>query len=156
MRSLDVQAFAETPYRTSVFERLGRTSMQADVSLTCTTARRLSGSAYSTSYFMPQANGLGLEVLDMCLPIVVAGRITGFTVVTYSLQDILSELVGKQLSRGLGLSFTEADGTRLALHGVPSKGNRIYIAQQLLDLPGNTMVVRMESRLGTPALFPTC
>jgi len=152
--TLDVQAFAETPYRTSVFERLGRTSMQADVSLTCTTARRLSGSAYSTSYFMPQANGLGLEVLDMCLPIVVAGRITGFTVATYSLQDILSELVGKQLSRGLGLSFTEADGTRLALHGVPSKGNRIYIAQQLLDLPGNTMVVRMESRLGTPALFP--
>ena len=152
--SLDVLAFAETPYRTSVFERLGRAGMQADVSLTCTTARRLSGSAYSTSYFMPQPNGLGLEVLDMCLPIVMAGRITGFTIATYSLQDILSELVGKQLSRGVGLSFTEADGTRLALHGVPAKGNRIYIAQQLLDLPGNTMVVRMESRLGTPALFP--
>jgi two-component system sensor histidine kinase DctS len=152
--SMDVLAFAETPYRTSVFERIGRGGMQADVSLTCTTARRLSGSAYSTSYFMPQPNGLGLEVLDMCLPIVVAGRITGFTIATYSLQDILSELVGKQLSRGVGLSFTEADGTRLALHGVPAKGNRIYIAQQLLDLPGNTMVVRMESRLGTPALFP--
>lgn len=152
--SLDVLDFAETPYRTSVFERLGRPGMQADVSLTCTTARRLSGSAYSTSYFMPQPNGLGLEVLDMCLPIVVAGRLTGYTVATYSLQDILGELVGKQLSRGLGLSFTEADGTRLALHGVPAKGSRIYIAQQLLDLPGNTMVVRMESRLGTPALFP--
>jgi two-component system sensor histidine kinase DctS len=152
--ALEVLAFAETPYRTSVFERLGRTSMQADVSLTCTTARRLSGSAYSISYFMPQSNGLGLEVLDMCLPIVVAGRITGYTIATYSLQDILSELVGKQLARGVGLSFTEADGTRLALHGVPAKGNRIYIAQQLLDLPGNTMVVRMESRLGTPALFP--
>jgi two-component system sensor histidine kinase DctS len=152
--SLDVVAFAETPYRTSVFERLGRAGMQADVSLTCTTARRLSGSAYSTSYFMPQPNGLGLEVLDMCLPIVVAGRLTGYTVATYSLQDILSELVGKQLSRGVGLSFTEADGTRLALYGVPGKGNRIYIAQQLLDLPGNTMVLRMESRLGTPALFP--
>jgi two-component system sensor histidine kinase DctS len=152
--SLGVVAFAETPYRTSVFERLGRAGMQADVSLTCTTARRLSGSAYSTSYFMPQPNGLGLEVLDMCLPIVVAGRLTGYTVATYSLQDILSELVGKQLSRGVGLSFTEADGTRLALYGVPGKGNRIYIAQQLLDLPGNTMVLRMESRLGTPALFP--
>ncbi len=152
--SLDVLAFAETPYRTSVFERLGRPGMQSDVSLTCTSARRLSGSAYSTSYFMPQPNGLGLEVLDMCLPIVVAGRITGYTVATYSLQDILGELVGKQLSRGVGLSFTEADGTRLALHGIPAKGNRIYIAQQLLDLPGNTMVVRMESRLGTPALFP--
>lgn len=152
--SLDVLAFVETPYRTSVFERLGRAGMQADVGLTCTTARRLSGSAYSTSYFMPQPDGLGLEVLDMCLPIVVAGRLTGYTVATYSLQDILGELVGRQLARGVGLSFTEADGTRLALHGVPSRGNRIYIAQQLLDLPGNTLVVRMESRLGTPALFP--
>jgi two-component system sensor histidine kinase DctS len=152
--TLDMLAFVETPYRSSVFERLGRAGMQADVSLTCTTARRLSGSAYSTSYFMPQSDGLGLEVIDMCLPIVVAGRITGYTVATYSLQDILGELVGRQLARGVGLSFTEADGTRLALHGVPSRGNRIYIAQQLLDLPGNTLVVRMESRLGTPALFP--
>jgi two-component system sensor histidine kinase DctS len=137
-----------------VFERLGRAGMQADVGLTCTTARRLSGAAYSTSSFMPQRDGLGLEVLDMCLPIVVSGRLTGYTVATYSLQDILGELVGRQLARGVGLSFTEADGTRLALHGVPSRGNRIYIAQQLLDLPGNTLVVRMESRLGTPALFP--
>ncbi|MGH6639070.1 MAG: two-component system sensor histidine kinase NtrB, partial [Polaromonas sp.] len=152
--ALDVLGFVETPYRGSVFERLGRGGMQADVSLTCSTARRLSGSAYSTSYFMPQADGLGLEVLDMCLPIVVAGRLTGYTVATYSLQDILGELVGKQLARGVGLSFTEADGTRLALHGVPSRGSRIYVAQQLLDLPGNTLVIRMESRLGTPALFP--
>ena len=152
--ALEVLGFVETPYRASVFERLGRSSMQADVSLTCTTARRLSGSAYSTSYFMPQPDGLGMEVLDMCLPIVVAGRLTGYTVATYSLQDILGELVGKQLARGVGLSFTEADGTRLALHGVPSRGSRLYVAQQLLDLPGNTLVVRMESRLGTPALFP--
>ncbi|MEO7886722.1 MAG: ATP-binding protein [Polaromonas sp.] len=152
--ALNEIGFVETPYRTSVFERLGRGSLQADVSLTCTTARRLSGAAYSTSYFMPQRDGLGLEVLDMCLPIMVAGRLAGYSVVTYSLQDMLAELVGRQLARGVGLSFTEADGTRLALHGVPSRGSRIYIAQQLLDLPGNTLVVRMESRLGTPALFP--
>ena len=152
--TLEVLGFVETPYRTSVFERLGRQGMEADVNLTCTTARRLSGSAYSTSYFMPQNDGLGLEVLDMCQPIVVAGRLTGYVVATYSLQDILGELVGKQLARGVGLSFTEADGTRLALHGVLSRGSRVYVAQQLLDLPGNTLVVRMESRLGTPALFP--
>ncbi|ABE46536.1 two-component system sensor histidine kinase NtrB [Polaromonas sp. JS666] len=152
--TLEVLGFVETPYRSSVFERLGRHGMEADVNLTCTTARRLSGSAYSTSYFMPQNDGLGLEVMDMCLPIVAAGRLMGYVVATYSLQDILGELVGKQLARGVGLSFTEADGTRLALHGVVSRGSRVYVAQQLLDLPGNTLVVRMESRLGTPALFP--
>ncbi|WP_332777155.1 two-component system sensor histidine kinase NtrB [Polaromonas sp.] len=152
--SLDVLAYAESPYRASVFERLGRASVQADLGLACTTARRLSGSAYSTSYFLPQADGLGLEVLDMCMPIVMAGRLTGYTVATYSLQDILVELVGKQLGRGQSLSFTEADGTRLALRGTPARGNRMYTAQQLLDFPGNTLVLRLDSRQGTPAFFP--
>ena len=151
---LDVVGFVETTFRPSVFERLDRDSLQADVNLTCTTARRLSGAAYSASYFLPQSDGLGMEVLDMCLPIVAAGRLTGYTVATYSLKNILSELVGKPFSRGVGLSFTEADGTRLALQGTPARGSRIFVAQHLLDLPGSTMVVRMENRLGTPALFP--
>ena len=152
--ALEIVGFVETPYRPSVFEQLGRGSLQADVNPTCTSARRLSGSAYSSSFFMPQAGGLGLEVMDMCMPIVLAGRLSGYLVASYSLQDMLGELVGKQLARGVGLSFTEADGTRLALHGTPALGSRIYIAQQLLDLPGNTLVLRLESRLGTPALFP--
>ncbi len=152
--SLEVLAYADTPYRSPVFERMGRATAQADVSLACTTARRVSGPAYSTSYFMPQSDGLGFEMLDMCMPIVASGRLVGYTVATYSLQDILAELVGKQMARGQSLAFTEADGTRLALYGTPSRGNRVYVAQQLLDLPGNTLVLRLESRQGTPALFP--
>lgn len=152
--SLGVLAYADTPYRSPVFERLGRSSSQADVSLACTTARRQSGAAYSSSYFMPQPDGLGFEMLDMCMPIMVAGRLTGYTVATYSLQDVLAELVGKQMARGHSLSFTEADGTRLALYGTTARGSRIYVAQQLLDLPGNTLVLRLESRQGTPAFFP--
>ena len=152
--TLEVLTHADTPYRRPVFERLGRPSAQADVNLACTTARRLSGAAYSGSYFMPQADGLGFELLDMCMPITVAGRLVGYSVATYSLQDVLGELVGKQLARGQSLSFTEADGTRLAMHGTPSRGSRIYIAQQLLDLPGNTLVLRLENRLVTSSLFP--
>ena len=152
--SLDVLSYVDTPYRSPVFERLGRASTQADVSLACTTARRLSGAAYSISYFMPQLDGLGFEMLDMCMPIMVAGRLIGYTVATYSLQDVLGEMVSKQLARGQSLAFTEADGTRLALHGTATRGNRIYVAQQLLDLPGNTLVLRLESRQGTPNFFP--
>ncbi|MES2054095.1 MAG: ATP-binding protein [Pseudomonadota bacterium] len=152
--SLKTLVYADTPYRSPVFERLGRETTQADVSLACTTARRLSGAAYSTSYFMPQPDGLGFEMLDMCMPIMVAGRLSGYIVATYSLQEVLSELVGKQVARGQSLSFTEADGTRLALYGTASRGSRIYVAQQLLDLPGNTLVLRLESRQGTPAFFP--
>ncbi len=152
--ALDVLAVAETPYREPVFAVLGRNSMKSDLSQACSTARRLSGSAYTSSYFVPQANGLGLELLDLCTPIVAAGRVTGYSVATYGLQAILAELVSKPLARGIGLSFTEADGTRLAILGMPGPGSRIFVTQQLLDLPGNTLVLRMESRLATPALFP--
>ncbi len=147
-------SFVETPYRTSVFERLGRDGTQTDVGFACAAARRFSGPAYSISYFLPQADGLGLEVLDMCVPVLAAGRLAGYLVATYSLPDILSEMVGRQVARGQGLAFTEADGTRLAMYGNPTRGNQAHVAQQLLDLPGNTLVLRLESRRGTPALFP--
>ena len=152
--TLGMLGFVETPFRKPVFEQLDRNSLQADVSLACTAARRMSGPVYSTSYFLPQSDGLGMEVSDMCLPLTDAGRVTGYVVATYSLQSLLSELVGKPLSQGVGLSLTEADGTRLALYGVPARASRTFVARQLLDLPGTTFVVRMESRLGTPALFP--
>jgi len=152
--ALDLLDAVDTSYRSPVFAQFSRSPMKTDISLACSTARRLNGSTYTSSYFVPQANGLGMELLDMCLPILAAGRLSGYLVATYSLQDMLGEMVSKPLSRGVGLSFTEADGTRLALHGEPLRGSRIYIAQQLLDLPGNTLVLRMESRLGTPALFP--
>ena len=90
----------------------------------------------------------------MCLPIMTAGRLAGYTVATYALHELLAELVNKQLARGQSLSFTEPDGTRLALFGVPTPGNRVFVARQLLDLPGNTLVMRLESRIGLPALFP--
>ena len=152
--ALAILSLAETPYRSSVVERLGRDRAQADIGFACAAARRFSGPAYSTSYFLPQSDGLGLEVMDMCLPVLVGGRLAGYLVASYSLPDVLSELVGKQLDGGRGLALTEADGTRLAMYGNPARGSRSYIAQQLLDLPGNTMVLRLESRLGTPALFP--
>ncbi len=152
--SLATLALAETPYRSPVFERLGRDSAQTDISFACAAARRFSGPAYSISYFLPQSDGLGLEVMDMCLPMLAGGRLAGYLVASYSLPDVLSEMVGKQLAGGRGLALTEADGTRLAMFGNPARGSRTYIAQQLLDLPGNTMVLRLESRLGTPALFP--
>jgi len=152
--SLEVLAYAGTPYRSAVFDRLGRSNVEADVNQACGLARRISSPAYSATYFMPQADGLGFEMLDLCIPIMLAGRLTGYTLATYSLQNVLAELVGKQLARGQSLAFTEADGTRLALHGTRLSGNRMYVAQQLLDLPGNTLVLRLESRLGIPALFP--
>ncbi len=52
------------------------------------------------------------------------------------------------------MSFTEADGTRLALVGATRRGTRMFTAQQLLDLPGNTLVLRMDTWHAAPSVFP--
>ena len=152
--SLKLGQFYESAYRASVFERMGRETINFEISQACNTAMRVGGPAYSSSYFTPQFNGLGLELIDVCLPLRVEGRLTGYTMATYSLQEILKELTGPQLTRGQGLSFTESDGTRLAITGTPVRGNRFYNAQQLLDLPGTTLVLRMDSWKGSPDFFP--
>jgi len=145
---------AETPLRAPVFHRIGRDGAQPEVALACATARKFNGPAYSSSHFVPQSDGLGLEVMEACLPLVSAGRLTGYVVATYSLQDMLVELISKQYTRRQEVSFTEPDGTRLALHGTVRRGNRIFSAHQLLDLPGNTLVLRMDGWRRAPDLFP--
>ena len=153
--NLKVLAQASTPYRASVFEGEGRDLPHADVSLACASARRASGPSYSSSYFLPRAAGAtGLEVVEMCLPLHVGGRNAGYVLATYAMQEILDSVVGQQLTRGQEVSFTEVDGTRLAMHGNARRGTRLFTSQQLLDLPGNTVVLRMDSWHGAPNLFP--
>lgn len=144
---------AGTPYRPPVFERLGRDSVQSEVTQACNAARRISGPAYSSSYFVPLTNGLGMEVMEMCLPLASAGVVMGYLVATYSLQDLLEELA-RQFTRSQEVSFTEGDGTRLAMRGSARRSTRLFTAQQLLDLPGTTLVLRMDSWRGAPELFP--
>jgi two-component system, LuxR family, sensor histidine kinase DctS len=147
-------SFVDTPFRPPVFDRLGRESAQSDVTQACSAAQRVSGPAYSGSYFVPLTDGLGLEVMELCMPLMSTGKLRGYLVATYSLQDALDELVGRQLTRSQEVSFTEGDGTRLAVRGSARRANRVFTAQQLLDLPGAAVVLRMDSWRGAPDLFP--
>ena len=147
-------AAVDSPYRSPVFEILGRTATQADVSLACATAQRFNSAAYSVNYFLPQPDSLGMEVIELCIPLVVSGQARGYVVATYSLAEMLGSLVARQLTRSQEVSFAEADGARLALHGVGRRGPPVFTARQLLDLPGNTMVVRLDSWRGAPGVFP--
>ena len=152
--NLNLLTHVDTPYRAPVFARLGRNAARADVEQACAVAKRQSGPGYSTSTYVPQANGSGLEVTELCLPRVVDGQLVGYTVASYALQEILLNMVGPQLKRGQMVAFTEPDGTRLAMHGAERRGTRIFTANQLLDLPGFTVVVRMDSWRAAPDLFP--
>lgn len=152
--NLQLVAYVDTPYRSPVFARMGRTAQRAEIVQACALAKRQSGPGYSASTYVPQANGTGLEVMELCLPTMVDGQLVGYTVASYALQEILLNMLGPQLKRGQMVAFTEPDGTRLAMHGAERRGSRIFTANQLLDLPGFTLVVRMDSWRAAPDLFP--
>jgi two-component system sensor histidine kinase DctS len=154
--ALAVLDHVDSPFHVPVFERYDRSIAQSSLTLACASARRFSGPAYSSSYFVPQPDGLGMELMDLCLPLSGNGANVpaGYLLATYSLQEILGDLVEKQLTRNQEVSFTEADGTRLALHGQGRRGSRVFTAQQLLNLPGYTLVLRMDSWRAAPDLFP--
>lgn len=149
-----VRNYAQSPYRPVAWEARLREGSQSDAALACATARRMSSPAYSASYFQPHGDGLGSEMMELCMPLSAGGRITGFLVATYSLRDVLVNLVAHSLTRSQEASFTEADGTRLAVLGASRRGSRVFTAKQLLDLPGATLVLRMDSWHTAPSVFP--
>lgn len=145
----------DSPLREPVFNAKTRMNEQAEIIQTCLRAKRLNGPAYSRSYFVPQNNGLGFEVIEMCLPTLESGIPVGFVLVTYGLQDILASQLGETYGRRNEISFIESDGTRLAVHGTLPRSRRLFSATQLLDLPGNTLVLRMDGRRSAPDVFPS-
>lgn len=149
-----VGAVAESPYQVALFTKIMRPSTQAEVQTACDSARRISGPAYSPSHFQPLSEGMGSELIEMCLPLSAAGQKNGFLVVTYALQSMLSEFVSKQISRSQDVSINEADGTRLAVQGALRRGSSVFSATHLLDLPGNTLVLRVDSWRTAPDIFP--
>ncbi len=151
---LRLVASADTPFRQPVFARLGRDSALHEVSAACTLAKRHSGPGYSHSIYISTGDGLGLETMEVCLPWVFEGELSGYLVGSYALTEVLSNLMGAHLTRRQQVSFTEPDGTRLAMHGQARRGNRVFTAQQLLDLPGHTLVLRIDSWRAAPDFFP--
>ena len=144
----------DSPLRAPSFSKTPRSNVANEFLQACQRARRSNGPAYSGSYFVPQDDGLGFEVIDLCLPLVVAGETTGYAITSYSLQEMLAEHLSPAFARRNEVSFTEPDGTRLAVIGQHGRGVRLFSAQQLLDLPGATLVLRVDGRRGAPDLFP--
>lgn len=152
--SLRVRAHAETPYRPVQWDADARGSAHSNTALACGNARRVGGPSYSGSYYQPLGEGRGTEMMELCIPLTQEGVSTGYLVATYSLQNVLVEMVVPGLKRGQEVSFTEADGTRLAMVGANRRGMRMFSTQQLFDLPGTALVLRMDSWHSAPSVFP--
>jgi two-component system sensor histidine kinase DctS len=145
---------SSTPFAGNLFQTLPREQALPDIRRACDAATRASGPSFSSNYFWPIAGGRGLELMEMCLPITQSGVPKGFLVATYSLSGMMGEWVDSALIRGRGLAFTEPDGTRLSLHSSVPGGRDLLQAQALLDLPGHTLQLQLQSPRRPLGLFP--
>jgi two-component system sensor histidine kinase DctS len=142
-----------SPYAAPLFEQLGRDQMSAELEPACGAARRASAPAFSRSYFVPQPGGLGVEVVDACIPVQREGVADGFVVVSFGLGALLEEAAGEQRLHRHEFSIVEVDGTRLARAGM-ARGAGVYFARHLLELPGSALQLRVDSAEGSPRLIP--
>lgn len=148
---------AKSPYATDSPSVLGITPRDApfgDLQLACERARRQSGPVYAPSHFSPSVSGQGQELMEVCLPLMRDGQHSGYIVAVYALRGILAEMIDRATVSGQDISFTEPDGTRLAILGTMRRDGRMFTGQQLLDLPGSTLMLRVDSWRSTPDLFP--
>ncbi|MEP6720975.1 MAG: PAS domain S-box protein [Variovorax sp.] len=148
---LQLRAAADSPYRVRLFDEATREASRSDIALACAAAIKLGGAAYSPSHYVPVGSGTGVEVMEVCLPSEAGDYLIG----SYAMRETLIELVGPSLRRGQEVAFAEPDGTRLATVGAPRRGgNRIFTSQQLIDLPGVTLMLRVDGWRAEPDLFP--
>ncbi|HEY0817920.1 MAG TPA: ATP-binding protein [Rhizobacter sp.] len=151
--NMRVESAVNSPYQTAIFTQIPRDRMEFETQLACANAQRQAGPSYSRSYFVPLPGGMGLEVMDVCLPTQTAGELTGYLVGTFSLSQLLSDVVTVDVTRNHELSFVEGDGTRLARAGLP-RGTGVFRSDRVLDLPGLTLQLRLDSGRGRARLIP--
>lgn len=138
---LQIRLAQASPFLPNLFDQLPRSQFQPDVQQACANARRFNGPAYSTSYFLPQQEGRGQELLEMCLQL---PDDEGYLVLTYGLSNLLAERVGRDAQGSLSVALTESDGTRLAIAGRLTHRQDTLRAVQLFELPGSAYTLRLE------------
>ncbi len=143
----------DSPLQVPLFVRFRRADIEFDLQVACNAAQRFAMPQFSRSYFVPRADGGGVEVIDLCIPLATSGRPDGFVSATIALAQLLEESLPGDITRGYELSFVEADGTRIARAG-RQRGAGVYLAERLVDLRGQPLQLRLDSRSGGPQLIP--
>jgi two-component system sensor histidine kinase DctS len=151
--TLQVERFVDSPIQPPLFVQMARRDLSTDTELTCLSARRQALPLFSRSYFVPQGEGQGLEVVDLCIPLVRAGQDDGYVVGSFGLPQLLDGLMTAQQARHAEVTVIEGDGARLARAGGP-RGAGVYLSERLVDLPGNALRLRADSAAGRPSLIP--
>ena len=149
-RILEATDSAQQP---PLFTRIPRAGLSLDSELACVSARRNLTPSLSRSYFVPRDDGLGIAVIDACVPVTRRGQLDGTLVATIGLSALLDGAITAEQSRVHELSLVEGDGTRLARAGLP-RGLGVFVAERPVDLPGLTLQLRVDSTATRPQLIP--
>jgi two-component system sensor histidine kinase DctS len=152
-KGLRIADAVDSPYREPLFSRWPRAEMDLETEVACASARRTMSPVFSRSQFVPQHQGLGLEVVDVCVPLQDAGQLVGFGVASIALSTLLDDLRQPDFARRHELSFVEADGTRLARAGAV-RGAGVYVADRVVDLYGTSLQLRVDAAQRRPSLIP--
>jgi two-component system sensor histidine kinase DctS len=135
---------ADSPYHPPLGSRIARSELEGETLQACAAARRAAAPMVSRSYFVPLADGGGVEVVDLCLPLSSRGRDDGWLVATLSLRALLEAALPEAMLRQHELTFVEGDGARLARAGL-ARGSGVYVGERVIDLPGTVLQLRVDS-----------
>jgi two-component system, LuxR family, sensor histidine kinase DctS len=151
----------ESDYWTQAAAGIRSARYAADAAGLCSAAWRLSAAQVSASYFAAVPSGGGVEVVDVCLAFaprqvsdLSPSQPAGYVLLTLAMKPMLAGWIAPELTRDSSVAFTEADGTRLALHGESRSASRRFVASQLVDWGGQPVVLRMERGRPAADLFP--
>ncbi len=151
--SLRIEQAVSSDLAPPLFEQLPRSGLGQDAEAACLLARRQGAPVFSRSYFVPMPGGMGMEVIDLCLPQLAAGRDDGYIVATFGLPVLIERLEQPPRGPRVEFAFVDSDGTLLARARSP-RGAGVYRAVRLVDLPGGLLHLRGDSTAGHPSLIP--
>ena len=151
--ALRLRAASTSPFAPQPLPPSADPADQAALHDACGDARQSGAASFAPSRFV-LGQGIGAEVMPMCVLVAPSAAPQTYAIAYYALDGMLGVLLDESYTRRQTVSLTEADGTRLAVHGAPQRGARIFTSQQRLDLPGNPLMLRMDGWRATPSLFP--
>jgi two-component system, LuxR family, sensor histidine kinase DctS len=144
----------DSPLGPPLFSRMARAELDSETAAACLAARRSSTPTFSRSYYVPLPGGLGIEVMDLCVPLSHAGADDGYLVGSIGLASLLDGLLTPALARQHEVAFIDGDGARLARAG-RQRGAGHFVAERLVELPCPPLQLRIDSAAGRPSLLPS-
>jgi two-component system sensor histidine kinase DctS len=93
-------------------------------------------------------------LMDYHLPVFRGNRYIGSLVASYSVPNILDEMVPWWFAQENEIALNDSDDAVIAMRAAGGAGRNVYTHQRALDLPGVTLTLRSNSTKTAPKLLP--